>query len=150
MIPLFSCPSTASWGVGDIADVPHITGWMAQSGLRVLQLLPLNEMAPGQQSPYSAISAMAVDPIFIRVTDVPDFDTLGGEASLTPEERTRLDAVRRATRIDYANVRLLKHRTLRAAFERFVDAEWSHGTARALALKRFVSEQAWWIEDYAI
>ena len=39
----------------------------------MLQLLPLNEMAPGQQSPYSAITAMAIDPIYIDLSAVPDF-----------------------------------------------------------------------------
>ena len=72
VIPLFSCSSSASWGIGDIGDLPETTSWLAAAGQRVLQLLPLNEMAPGQQSPYSAISAMAIDPIFIRVTDVPE------------------------------------------------------------------------------
>ena len=42
-------------------------------------MLPLNEMAAGQQSPYSAVSAMAIDPIFIRLPDVPEFAALGGE-----------------------------------------------------------------------
>ncbi|PYR36227.1 MAG: 4-alpha-glucanotransferase, partial [Acidobacteria bacterium] len=65
LIPLFSCTSTDSWGIGDVGDVEPVTAWLASAGLRVLQLLPLNEMAPGQQSPYSAISAMAIDPIFI-------------------------------------------------------------------------------------
>ena len=73
LIPLFSCPSTASWGIGDIGDIAPITAWLAAAGQRVLQLLPLNEMAPGQQSPYSAISAMAIDPIFISVPRVPEF-----------------------------------------------------------------------------
>ena len=62
-------------------------------------------MAPGQQSPYSAISAMAIDPIYIRVPDVPEFAALGGEASLTAADRELLDAVRRAPAIDYAGVR---------------------------------------------
>ena len=65
LIPLFSCPSSASWGIGEIGDIPALAAWLAAAGQRVLQLLPINEMAPGQQSPYSAISAMAIDPIFI-------------------------------------------------------------------------------------
>jgi 4-alpha-glucanotransferase len=149
LIPLFSCPSTASWGIGDIGDLPHIAAWLSAAGLRVLQLLPLNEMAPGQQSPYSAVSAMAIDPIYIRIADVPDVEALGGEAGLQTDERDRLNQVRRAPRIDYPTVRALKDHVLRAAFARFVDIEWSPGSARAAALKRFVSEQAWWIEDYA-
>src|SRR5205085_1466782 len=64
-IPLFSFPSTESWGIGEIPDIAPLAGWLAAAGQRIVQLLPLNEMASGQQSPYSAMSAMAIDPIFI-------------------------------------------------------------------------------------
>jgi 4-alpha-glucanotransferase len=150
MIPLFSCPSSPSWGVGDIGDVIPLTRWLARGGQRVLQLLPLNEMAPDQQSPYSAISAMAVDPIYVRVPDVPDFVALGGEASLSRDSQELLDTVRRATKIDYPAVRRLKHTALRSSFERFLTVEWCHDTARARELRAFISEQAWWVEDYAL
>jgi 4-alpha-glucanotransferase len=150
LIPLFSCPSTSSWGVGDIGDLAPISKWLAAGGQRILQLLPLNEMAPGQQSPYSAISAMAIDPLFIRVPDVPEFAAMGGEAALDGDDRHRLDAVRRAPSIDYSNVRHLKRKALRAAFDRFRQVEWCRDTARARELKSFVSEQAWWVEDYAL
>src|SRR5206468_838765 len=93
LAPLFSCPSTASWGIGDIGDVVPMAVWLAAAGQRVLQLLPLNEMASGQQSPYSAISAMAIDPIFISIPAVPEFAALGGEASLSPSDRSMLDRV---------------------------------------------------------
>jgi len=99
MIPLFSCPSSTSWGVGDIGDLVHLTRWLAGGAQRLLQLLPLNEMAPDQQSPYSAISAMAVDPIYVRVPDVPEFAALGGEASLSRGSRELLDAVHRFARV---------------------------------------------------
>src|SRR6187200_629846 len=150
LIPLFSCPSTASWGIGDIGDVKPVTAWLASAGQRVFQLLPLNEMAPGQQSPYSAISAMAIDPIFIRVPGVPEFEALGGEAALSPGDREALSDVRCAKRIDHRTVRRLKYTALRAAFERFLEAEWRRDTARARALRSYSSEQAWWVEDYSL
>jgi 4-alpha-glucanotransferase len=150
LIPLFSCPTTASWGIGDIGDVPVITAWLAAAGQRVLQLLPINEMAPSQQSPYSAISAMAIDPIFINVPAVPEFERLGGERSLSTDDRALIERVRQSSSIDYPAVRQLKQAALRAAFARFTDAEWCRDTDRARAFKRFLSEQAWWIEDYAI
>ena len=53
LIPLFSCPSASSWGIGDIGDLPPLTKWLGGGGQRILQLLPINEMAPGQQSPRS-------------------------------------------------------------------------------------------------
>jgi 4-alpha-glucanotransferase len=150
LIPLFSCPSTSSWGIGDIGDLEPLTAWLAAAGLRVLQVLPINEMAPGQQSPYSAISAMAIDPIFIRVPAVPEFEALGGASALPPADRDALAAVQRAPRVEHAAVRRLKQSALRAAFDRFVDAEWRHDTGRARALRAYLSEQAWWIEDYSL
>jgi len=150
LIPLFSCPSTTSWGIGDIADLAPMTAWLAAAGQRVLQLLPLNEMAPGQQSPYSAISAMAIDPVFIALPAVPDFDAIGGERSLCAADRAALEDARHAPGIQHPIVRRLKHGALRAAFARFKEAEWCRDTERARALKGFLSAQAWWIEDYAI
>ena len=150
LLPLFSCPSSTSWGAGDIGDLIPVTAWLAGGRQRMLQLLPINEMAPGQQSPYSAISAMAIDPIYVRVPDVPEFAAIGGERSLAPDDRELLDAVRRSPTIDYSGVRWLKRVSMRAAFERFNAEEWSHDTGRARELKGFISEQAWWIEDYAL
>ena len=75
----------------------RIAAWLSGGGQTVLQLLPLNEMAAGQQSPYSATSAMAIDPIFIQVPALLDFSALGGELSLDEADRQRLDAVRRGS-----------------------------------------------------
>src|ERR1019366_1556596 len=97
LIPLFACPSSTSWGIGDISDLRAVTAWLAGAGQTVLQLLPINEMAPGQQSPYSAISAMAIDPIFISMPAVADFEALGGDASLDPADRVLLAEVRGAS-----------------------------------------------------
>src|SRR5438094_3857637 len=150
LIPLFSCASSASWGIGDIADVEPATAWLADAGQRVLQLLPLNEMAPGQQSPYSAISAMAVDPIFISVPGVPEFARLSDDQALTANDRDALAYVRASDRIRYAEVRALKQRALSTAFNCFFESEWCHDGERAGELKAFIREQSWWIEDYAI
>jgi 4-alpha-glucanotransferase len=150
LIPLFSCASTRSWGIGDIADLGPVCRWLADGGMSVLQLLPINEMAPGQQSPYSAISAMAIDPIFISLPAVEDFVAVGGEASMLADDRAALDEVRERPRIDYRSVRRLKRAALGAAFARFVEAEWKCGTERARAFRTYVAQQAWWIEDYSL
>jgi 4-alpha-glucanotransferase len=100
LIPLFSAPSSGSWGIGDIGDVAPLCAWLAAAGQRILQLLPLNEMAPGYQSPYSAMSAMAIDPIYIRVPDVAEFIANGAEPSLSDEDRDRLTQARAAVRVE--------------------------------------------------
>jgi 4-alpha-glucanotransferase len=150
LIPLFSCRSTGSWGVGDIGDLVPAAAWCAAAGQRVVQLLPLNEMVPGEQSPYSAMSAMAIDPIYIRLPAVEEFETLGGEHALSEADRLRLDRAAAAPQVNYGDVRRLKHTALAAAFDRFWECEWRHDTERAVGLRAFVAAQAWWVENYAL
>jgi 4-alpha-glucanotransferase len=150
LIPLFACPSSTSWGIGDIGDIEAVTKWLAGAGQRVLQLLPINEMASGQQSPYSAMSAMAIDPIFIRVTEVPEYIAIGAHESLTADDQAQLASARRTRHVDYPTVRRLKHEALRAAFDRFREHEWNCNTQRARAFKEYVDAERWWIDDYSL
>ena len=90
LVPLFSIPSTESWGIGEIADLPLLARWLRDAGLSALQLLPVNEMGEGQTSPYSALSAMAIDPIFISLRELPEFIAWGGESALDEREAERL------------------------------------------------------------
>ena len=150
LIPLFSFPSSSSWGIGDIGDIAPMSAWLKDAGQSVLQLLPLNEMADGEQSPYSALSAMAIDPIYIRLPDVDEWVALGGEESLSGVDRAALDRVRRTSVVDYRSIRSLKLKALTAAFEQFFSQEWKRNTARASGLAVFVSQESWWLEDYAL
>jgi len=150
LVPLFSIPSSRSWGIGEIADVEPMVRWLEGAGHRVLQLLPINEMPPGETSPYSALSAMAIDPQFIAMEQVADFSEIGGEAALGRDARIELDELRSAPSIDYFRVRALKNKVLRRCFAHFVEREWSSGTRRSAALKAYVGEQSWWLEDYAL
>ena len=98
LLPLFSMPSTRSWGIGEIGDLVPMTRWLQDAGLGVLQLLPTNEMALGQTSPYSAISAMALDPIYISMHAVRDFTIFGGEARLDLADQVAIRSARNAPR----------------------------------------------------
>jgi 4-alpha-glucanotransferase len=150
LVPLFSMPSRRSWGIGEIPDLPVMARWLASAGLDMLQLLPVNEMAHGQNSPYSATSALAIDPVFISLADVEDFSRLGGERDALPDFRRRLAAARASSAIDYATVRSLKYEALRAAFGRFEQADWLSRAPRATAFQSFLDEERWWLSDYAL
>ena len=150
LIPLFSLPSSSSWGIGEIPDIPLVARWLQHGGQNLLQMLPINEMAPGQKSPYSAITAMAIDPIFIGLREVEDFLALGGENSLDAAERETLSAARAAAVVDHDRVRTVKHAALRRAFERFRREQFDRRSARAEALHAYLDEQHWWLDDYAV
>jgi 4-alpha-glucanotransferase len=150
LVPLFSVPTRESWGIGEIGDLPRLDAWMSGAGFSYVQLLPINEMAEGQNSPYSAMSAMAIDPIFISPAAVPDVEALGGEALLPAAERALLKESRAASSIDYTAVRTVKLFALRAAFEHFHEQEWTRDTNRALRFRAFMEAARWWIDEYAL
>jgi 4-alpha-glucanotransferase len=150
LVPLFSIPSTRSWGIGEIGDIEPLARWLTAAGQRILQLLPINEMPPGERSPYSALSAMAIDPQFISVAALDDFEAIGGEESLDASVRERLDTARAASSIDYAAVRAVKEYALRRSFAHFRDRECTEGTRKASAFRAFCTEQSWWLDDYAL
>jgi len=150
LIPLSSIPSRASWGIGEIPDLEPLGAWARSAGIDQIQILPVLEMAVAECSPYSAVSAMAIDPIYVRLPEVEEFEAEGGEASLDGDALATLAAVRAAPGVDFGAVRVLKRRALTAAFGRFHERHWRLATARAAALAHFIEDQSWWLDDYTL
>lgn len=150
-LPLFSAWSSASWGIGELADLAPLSAWMHTAGFRRLMLLPLGTMADGQASPYSALSAMAIDPIYIALDRVEDFARAGGVEALSPEARQALgEANADPGRVRHAAVRVAKDAALNLAAERFIAEEWESLTHRASAFAGYLSRERWWLDDYAL
>jgi len=150
LVPLFSIPSRAAWGIGEIPDLARFARWLSSAGLDIVQLLPVNEMADGQNSPYSALSAMAIDPIYIALGEVEEFLAGGGEGAMSGADRSDLELARSAAAVDYRRVRALKTRALRETFGRFEECHWRTSSARARGFGEFVERERWWLDDYAL
>ena len=149
-VPLFSLASGRGWGIGEFRDLAEFAAWATEAGQSVIQILPLHEMPPLETSPYSAMTAMALDPIYLSLGDVPDFDGIGGEEYLDGAERNEIARLRSTPRIEYASVRRLKEKWLRRAFDRFLTMEVARGSPRATRFDRFAAAQAWWLDEYAL
>src|ERR1700745_2829658 len=65
LIPLFSIQTRATFGRGEISDLASMIDFALAMGHRAIQLLPLDETAPGELSPYSALCVQAIDPMYI-------------------------------------------------------------------------------------
>ena len=135
LVPLFSIPSRRAGALARSRTCRALARWLRRPGSTCVQLLPVNEMAEGQNSPYSALSAMAIDPIFIALGEVPDFGRLGGEARSRPATPAARQVRARGAAVDYRTVRALKRFALRAAFEHFHDRRLAarHGPRRAFS-----------------
>lgn len=149
-IPLFSVRTRADWGIGQITDLPAAAGLFLRAGQRLIQVLPTHELADGETSPYGALSAFALDPIYITIEASPDVDAGLIEQALGDEGRAELERVRRSPTVDYRAVRRLKRGVLGHAFARFRERELAKDTARARELFAFVEREATWLRDYAL
>ena len=116
--------------------------WLLRAGQRLVQVLPTQELSDGETSPYGALSAFAIDPIYIAIEKVPDLDADAIASALGDEGRTELARVRGAARVDYKTVRPLKRRVLGEAFDRFRTKELAKSKARARAFFAFVEREA--------
>jgi 4-alpha-glucanotransferase len=150
LLPLFSIRTPQGWGLGEIADIPRLARWARPCGLSILQLLPVNEVAGGETSPYAAASAFALDPVYLALNEVEDFAAVGGEGSLSTGDRLLLEQVRQAACVRWHDVWGLKGRAIDRAFAHFRDREWQPGTVRRKALERFIEQHRSWIHDYAL
>lgn len=149
-VPLFALASKDSWGLGEFLDLPPFAKWAGEAGQSVVQILPINEMPPIERSPYSAMSAMALDPIYIALPQVIDFAGLGGELAFDDSETAHLRVLRQSERVRYSEIRQFKDHWLRRSFERFSRLEVARGTPRSVRFDAFVAEEAWWLEEYAL
>jgi len=149
-VPLFAIASSGSWGIGEFADLPMFARWLQEAGQSIVQILPINEMPPIETSPYSAMTAMALDPIYLTMANVPDFAGIGAELALDGAEQAELTRLRQSTRIDYASIRRLKEKWLRRGFDRFLKLEVARGSPRAARFDAFVAAESWWLGEYTL
>src|ERR1041385_763212 len=104
LAPLFGLRSENDLGIGDVAVLREFIDWAAEIGFRLVQLLPINEMG-ADNSPYNAISAMAIEPTTLHLApDSPeDLTREDYDATLADVDLTKL----RRNKVRYAEVRRL-------------------------------------------
>src|SRR5713226_10463968 len=71
--PVFAIRTEEDLGIGDTEGVRQMIDWCHRHGLNIFQTLPINETSD-DNSPYNAISSMALDPTTIAISPehIPD------------------------------------------------------------------------------
>ncbi len=144
LIPLFALRSESDQGIGDVGDLRRFVDWAAETGFTLIQLLPINETG-GDNSPYNAISSMALDPTTLELTPemLPDLSANDHATALASEDLSTL----REGPVKYGRVKALKQRLLRSAFERF---EKAGNGERRQAFQQFETLHTGWLEGYTL
>jgi 4-alpha-glucanotransferase len=106
-LQLYSLRSATNWGIGDFADLLHLLAMLAEVGARWMGLNPLHARSlfrPEETSPYAPSSRHALDLLYIRIENVPEFThskTLHNWLQ-QPAIQTEIARLQASTVVDYS------------------------------------------------
>lgn len=143
-IPVFSLRSQGSAGIGDFEDLRKMADWIAATGQKVMQILPINDTTQTQtwrdSYPYKSISTFALHPLYLSMTLI---GTLKDEtlAQQIAQEGKRLNKL---TVVDYDAVGRLKWKFFKAIYKQ--DGKKTLATKE---YKDFFNANRDWLVPYA-
>ena len=144
LVPVFSLRTRKSAGIGDFGDLKTMIDFVASTGQKVLQLLPINDTTITHtwtdSYPYSCISVFAIHPQYANLHALPELKDAKAraEAEKTRAELNALD------KIDYEKVNDFKINFLRQIFNQ--EGEKMMKTAE---YKAFFQDTEQWLVPYA-
>ncbi|HEX7906175.1 MAG TPA: 4-alpha-glucanotransferase [Chitinophagaceae bacterium] len=143
-IPVFSLRSKNSFGVGEFADIKLLVDWSKSAGLKLVQLLPVNDtIATGtwvDSYPYAAISAFALHPLYINLSQVADKKNTDKISGLKKKQT----ALNELPAVDYEEVMKIKLAVLKELYQ--VMGEECFETP---GYKSFFERNQHWLQPYA-
>ena len=158
-VPLFSLRTKDDFGIGEFADLPKLGDWCVANGMKIIQILPINETTAHydwrDSYPYNAISAFALNPVYLNINNLSSIASnlsidSQGKCSAFDEvnDMDKLEAMQKRLNksdfIDYPKVLKAKWKYFRIAFEQ----QWET-LKDSDDFKHFCKENEDWLPDYA-
>lgn len=112
-VQLYELRSGRNWGIGDLSDLASLVEHAAERGIDFIVINPLHSLDllhPELCSPYSPLDRRYLNPLYIDVENVPEFDADAAvrEHVLEQEFQQRLRGLRLGGDMDYRAVADLK------------------------------------------
>ena len=144
-IPVFSLRSAKSLGVGEFRDLKLLVDWARRTGLKLVQILPVNDTTATHtwmdSYPYAGISAFALHPLYLDVFALADKKDSG----IMEELKAAREKLNAATSLPYEEVMQVKLKAATAAYGR-----QKSKTFGSSAYKSFFKDNRHWLEPYAL
>jgi 4-alpha-glucanotransferase len=143
-VPVFSLRSENSSGIGDFSDLIDFIDWAKQVGMKMVQLLPLNETVASHNwldsYPYKSISVMALHPIYMNLHQVGKLK----DGKLMEEFAAKLKKLNEESHVNFPEVHRIKSRYYKLIFDQEKDTFFEQKD-----YKTFFRENKEWLVPYA-
>ena len=143
-VPVFSLRSSRSCGVGDFGDLRLLVDWAVATGMKIIQILPVNDTTLSRSwsdsYPYNIVSAFALHPQYL---DLQALGPLRDKKRMTAflRQQRELNAL---SYTDYEAVQRVKSDYVRAVFE-----ERGQQTLDSKEFKQWFEDNQEWLVPYA-
>ena len=142
-VPVSALYSQKSCGVGEFSDLIPFADFCKKVGVRIIQLLPVNDTGT-DSSPYNALSAFALHPLYICLDDIPEAHTFKAEIK---KIRTAFEPHTSGERFRYRDILHEKNVLLHAVFNKAESQIIADSQTGELA--EWIQANSWIIE-YAV
>lgn len=143
-VPVFSLRSEKSFGAGEFNDLIDFIDWAKQVGLKMVQVLPVNETVASHNwldsYPYKSVSVMALHPIYLNLKKLGKLN----DESLMNQFTAHQQQLNSLSHVDYPEVHRLKSRYYKLIFDQ--DGEQLFKTN---SYKKFFEANKEWLVPYA-
>jgi 4-alpha-glucanotransferase len=143
VVPVFSLRSEHSWGVGDFGDLRRLVDWAVATGMRVVQLLPVNDTTTDgrwhDSYPYNITSCFALHPHYL---DLEQLGTLDDAQRMT-DFRRRQRELNALAQCDYEAVHRVKMDYVGQLFQKQGAA-----LADSADYQQWYADNSDWLEPY--
>ena len=145
VVPVFSLRSDTSYGVGDFGDLRRMVDWAVLTGMKVIQILPVNDTTTSHgwsdSYPYNIVSAFALHPHYL---DLEAFGSLKSKSKMTAYHRQR----RELNALGYSDYEAVDR--VKSAFISDLYEERGRQTLESKEFKSWFEANRDWLEPYAL
>jgi len=143
-VPVFSLRSGNSFGAGDFTDLIDFIDWAKSVGMKMVQVLPVNETVASHNwldsYPYKSISVMALHPIYLNLDKIGSLN----DPKLMEEFAGHQERLNKQTHVDYPEVHRVKSRYYKLIFDQDGEKLFNSNS-----FKQFFRTNKDWLVPYA-
>ena len=150
LMPLSAMKTDADWGVGDFGSLEEWIGFFSSLGVKFIQILPLQETAPNETCPYSALTAFAIDPVYTCIPQVQDVAASPAAQDYIKTIQNDIASWHNAPKALLRTIKQAKLKVLWLGYQHFLAQEQAWATPRAKAFEAYCSANSSWLRGYSV